>query len=485
MINYGWCKHPEKQDVISFEIENYNKESLILYRCMVFPEIGGNDTLMLVDSFYTDNNGKVEIVINQVISDGLYKIVLKKNQWFYVLVDGNPITIKTEFIPDLFNNIATDSLKVIESEENKHFYLFQHIQKQLSVANYFLIQMMRWYPLEDKFHQKIEEEYLQRHQNALQVFNEIINLNSPSGLIAQAYYQPINPDWKQPDQWRDSVIAAHFFDFFNPSNEFYLKTNILSEKMENYITLKSNKKDEYGQPIVDEMIFAIAGIEFLERTITKINFSNTNGNHTNFLYCLNYLLKKFDKERKEYAFLHLYNTYTQYINPQNSACNSAYNFFDWAREKANKLKGLQIGSKSSDFELAKNLNLSSINSKYTLIVFWATWCPHCVEEMPKIKEIVEEYNQQKKTLNIVNDDSEKFNTIVIAVSLDKDENELQQYIEKHHLNNFLNFCEFKGWESSLVKLYNVYATPTMVLLDENKKIIAKPQTVAQLKEMLK
>ena len=36
-----------------------------------------------------------------------------------------------------------------------------------------------------------------------------------------------------------------------------------------------------------------------------------------------------------------------------------------------------------------------------------------------------------------------------------------------------SFCDFKGWNSEIAEKYYIYATPTMFLLDQNKKIIAR------------
>ena len=154
-----------------------------------------------------------------------------------MLYDGNPVEIQTQYYHSPFYNIATDSLVVLQSEENKIFYEFQHLQQKLNIASNWLLQMMRLYPLPDPFHKQIEEEYFARYdamdefiKSALRHFAETpvsaVNNVDIASKIALAYYQPINPDWHEPDPWRDSIIALHYFDYFNPSDPFYLHTNI-------------------------------------------------------------------------------------------------------------------------------------------------------------------------------------------------------------------------------------------------------------------
>jgi len=91
------------------------------------------------------------------------------------------------------------------------------------------------------------------------------NLKYNAHRIALAYYLP-NPDWKMPDPWRDSVMASHFFDNFDPSDPIFLYTFVLPEKMDMYMKLKTNIRDEYGQPVYDEFLFASAALDFLKHT---------------------------------------------------------------------------------------------------------------------------------------------------------------------------------------------------------------------------
>lgn len=443
------------QDVVlRGNIKNYNAQSVLIYQCY-------KDSLVLKDSTKTDAKGNISI--KEITSFGIYKVALSNNQFFYIINDGKPIDIKTIYQPDMFYNIATDSLQVIKSEENKILYKFQFLQQQLNTANKWLLEMIRLYPLDDPFHPKIEDEYLKRYKAMddfvqKQILSSSLKSNG-SGLLTLAYYQPVNPDWKQPNNWRDSILAAHYFDYFNPSNNFYLNTNILPEKIETYLSLKNNKIDSYGQPIKNEMFVAIAAQEFLEKT---------KSNQSIFEFCLDYLLKAFDKAHFDNAFLYIYDSY---VKPQTGDCKSDINISTYYKEKANKLKNVAIGSTAPNFNISDNLQLQGIESEYTLLLFWATWCPHCTQVVPEIKKAVDNFNAKN---------SSSSGLITVAVSLDTDKEQWQKFVTENKLFSFLNFSEFKSWQSDVVKKYNVYATPTMFLLDKNKKIIAKPESSEQL-----
>lgn len=459
------CYAQELSYSLKGTIKNYKEQWLYFFQC-------NGDTLLLTDSARTNKNGDFTLSIpksfNQINHDSdngrMYKVELQRNQFFYILYNDSPVQIQTLYRPNVFYNIATDSLIVIKSEENKRFYEFQNKQQQLNVANYFLLQMMRLYPLPDPFHKQIEKEYFKRHKAMEQFVTNFFKVQNfgkveiLAGLIAKAYYQPILPDWKQPDPWRDSIISIHYFDYFNPAEPFYLFTNILSEKIEQYLKFKTNKKDAYGQAISDEMLLAAAAQEFLDKT---------KPNHNNFEFCLHYLLKKLSKEHFDNAFLYLYDNYTK---PQAGDCKTDILVSETLKEKADQLRNISIGSIASNFEIEKGtLSLSSLQSDYTLLVFYASWCEHCLNQLPEIKKATDEFNQK----------AEK-QLFTVAVSLDTSQTVWQEFVKEGNYSTWLNISDLRSWAGTIPKQYNVYATPTMFLLDKDKKIIAKPETAQQL-----
>jgi thiol-disulfide isomerase/thioredoxin len=461
--------------LVRVSVSGYANEPVYIYKAY-------GDTLLLADSLRTDNQGRFSRMSDHsasvpdykrtekagLLEKGLYRVSLKNNQWFYILYDGKTLELKTVYDRSARTNVAMDSLKVIQSVDNKLFYEFQKLQQQINVAEYFLKQMMRLYPMQDPFHIRLEDEYTKRY-TGLDAFVKKQSSYKQSMAVktAKAYYQPVVPDWKQPDYWRDSVLASHYFDFFNPADSFYMQSNILPEKMDSYISLRTHQVDAYGQAVKNEMQTAMAAQEFL---------AHVQANRISFDFCFNYLLKKLKKEHVDEAFLSVYDAFAK---PNDGDCEqSKTTTADAWRDRVTILRKVQIGSTAPDFELEKGkLWLSNLENKYTLLVFWATWCPHCTEAMPALKDLVTAYKQQHAA-----EGANHFMTV--AISLDTESEAWQKFVGEHNLYQFLNFSELKGWKSDVVKKYNVYATPTMILLDKNKKIVAKPETVNELKNIL-
>ena len=107
--------------------------------------------------------------------------------------------------------------------------------------------------------------------------------------------------------------------------------------------------------------------------------------------------------------------------------------------------------------------LSDLKTKYTVVVFGASWCPKCTEELP---EIVKHYSKWKAQ-----------GVEVIFVSLDENEKLFKSFAG---VFPFISICDFKKWNSPIVNSYYVLGTPTMFLLDEKREILLRPNSVKQM-----
>lgn len=70
----------------------------------------------------------------------------------------------------------------------------------------------------------------------------------------------------------------------------------------------------------------------------------------------------------------------------------------------------EIGQKVSDFELesfdGQQVKLSQFAGKPILIDFWAAWCPFCINEMPEIEKIHQEFSGKLVILGIHRSETE-------------------------------------------------------------------------------
>ena len=109
----------------------------------------------------------------------------------------------------------------------------------------------------------------------------------------------------------------------------------------------------------------------------------------------------------------------------------------------------------------ENISLSSIDSKYILLDFWASWCAPCRIDNPGLVKTMNKY------------DNKDF--IIVGVSLDINEASWRKAIEDDGIKNWVHISSLKYFNDPISKLYNVASegVPTSFLIGPDKKIIAK------------
>lgn len=116
-----------------------------------------------------------------------------------------------------------------------------------------------------------------------------------------------------------------------------------------------------------------------------------------------------------------------------------------------------IGDKVPTFsfkDIHNNENNSRVLSKkYILLDFWATWCGPCMKDIPFIKEIWENFSRNKLTL--------------ISISADRDSTQFAKVIAQ----NRMTWTHVLDKENVMVNTFNVTEFPTLILIDENGRVI--------------
>jgi thiol-disulfide isomerase/thioredoxin len=135
-------------------------------------------------------------------------------------------------------------------------------------------------------------------------------------------------------------------------------------------------------------------------------------------------------------------------------------------DRAQKIAPNVIGNLAPELKMVdtagKPISLSSINSKYTLLIFWAPDCGHCQAEMPKIDSLYKAADLKKKGV-----------TIYAVKTNGADDDKLwKDFIKQHNLQYWTNVNDPEH-KSAYKSQYDVYATPMIYLLDDKKIIRGK------------
>lgn len=184
----------------------------------------------------------------------------------------------------------------------------------------------------------------------------------------------------------------------------------------------------------------------------------------------NYLFDLFDHQK-----LYSLTEYLTYRLQSKQGCTMN----DQLNENLNKFNKIQTGSIAPDIIFDKKQNfaankdniypqsLSQINANYTLVVFAASWCPHCQKEVPKLAELSVVLNQK--------------NIQVVLISLDEDSVSFNNFTRSFP---FISYCDYAKWSSKIVNDYFVFSTPAMFLLDRERKILLRPNSVSHVSEWI-
>ncbi len=145
------------------------------------------------------------------------------------------------------------------------------------------------------------------------------------------------------------------------------------------------------------------------------------------------------------------------------------------KERVEKLKSVSVGKIAPDFTMndvdGNPVKFSDVykQHEYTLLDFWAAWCPPCRAENPNI---VAAFNQYK---------DKGFS--VFGVSLDRERDAWLKAIDDDQLT-WLHVSDLSYWNNAAAQLYAVNSIPSSLIVDKTGKIIAKNKRDKELFETL-
>jgi len=145
-------------------------------------------------------------------------------------------------------------------------------------------------------------------------------------------------------------------------------------------------------------------------------------------------------------------------------------FADWMdkddlakiKEKSDGLSTELIGNPARDFAFDTKdrgrIKLSEVQSPITILYFWDSTCGHCKKETPRLKKFYEEYKDK--------------GVEVVAITLENEFTSWNKYIDQNELT-WINGYESNFERPNFLWYYYIPSTPKKLVLDKDKKIIAK------------
>jgi peroxiredoxin len=379
---------------------------------------------------------------------GIYRLTIDKNKWIDFVNDREDVTIETDA-----NNIV-DSLTIVRSEGNQLYYSFIKFNKQYKTKTDLLQLILARYPKDDEYYSATQNKLKQIQQEYLEFVN-IASQHNPLSFIARyikSAQLPIIDAGLQPEQ-QLAYLKVHALDNVNFADDELINSDLFSNKSIEYLTYYRNP--QLPKELLEK--------EFMVAVDTILNKAKVNP--LVYKHVVEYLLDGF----KKFGFDAIINYIIENYVIKDDICIDE-KLETALQRRMDQAKYLKIGDTvpniiSQDIT-GKDVDLNQIKSDQVLIIFYASWCPHCNTLLPQINELYK--NQKVKR------------TKVFAVSIDTSKTDWQKFINSNELA-CINVSDLKGWGGKAVLDYYLYATPTMFLVDRDRKIIGKPLSLEELK----
>ncbi len=140
---------------------------------------------------------------------------------------------------------------------------------------------------------------------------------------------------------------------------------------------------------------------------------------------------------------------------------------------------IQVGDRAPEFSVTassgKTITRDNFGGKLLVLNFWATWCPPCVAEMPSLNEFQRQLGGD--------------GVVVLAVSIDKNEAAMRQFIQRFGLR----FETAHDPSAAIAASYGTFRYPESYIIDAKGQVIEKliseqdwadPKLIARVKRYL-
>jgi len=128
-----------------------------------------------------------------------------------------------------------------------------------------------------------------------------------------------------------------------------------------------------------------------------------------------------------------------------------------------ELKGTLLGGDEFDW--------AAYRGKVVLVDFWATWCGPCRAELPNVRKYYELYHDRGFD--------------VVGISLDRNRKALENFLEKEKLPWVTLYEEDAEGSHPMATHYGVMAIPTVLLVDQEGKVVSLRARGEELGKLLK
>ena len=333
------------------------------------------ETFVKTDSVFSDEKGVFHYTFAKNSGHaGIYRLTILKNKWIDFVNDNEDVNISTDA-----GNIQ-DSLKVNSSWINLIYYGFIRLNKQYKIKTDLLQLMLAKYPKDDDYYFMTRNKLLQM-QKEYSAFVNNISQKNPKSFIARYIKTVQLPiiDINLPMDKQLAYLKAHTLDKVDYNDDDLIYSDAFANKSIEYLTLFRNPQ------LTKELLEK----EFMSAVDTILNKAKVN--QLVYQHVTEYLIDGFKKFGFDQIIDYIVDNYV--IKDDICLDEKLQNSIQRRMDQAKHFKiGAIVPKIVLPDSTGKDVDLQRIGGEKTLIIFYASWCPHCQEILPKINEI---YAKQK------------------------------------------------------------------------------------------
>ena len=407
-------------------------------------------TIYKTDSGRVVNKRTVIIENKDSVLGGVYMILFENRSRFseFILNNGDAYTINID-TTDMPKNTSFKT-----SEENTRYVEYEKYLMQYGSKQQAFIEGLKTaktaadsQAIRDKSGALAKEliayrkDYTKKYPNTYltTVFNAMATPEVPEGKHYLA-------DGKTEDStFNYHFYKDHYWDKFDFKDNRIMNSPVYDAKLEEYF-------NKLVYPVPDSMNLEADQLLAKTRKAPEL-----------FKYSLQWLAGNAEKSKvmgMDEVFVHLVEGYYMKGDAYWLDSASTAKYIDRAQKIApNVLGNIAPDLEMQDIWTVQDKKLSDQAAKYTLVVFWSKECGHCLKEIPQLDSV---YNAVLKKRGVK----------VYAISTEGDLSDIQKKVKELKLEEWTNVVDAHN-NTGYKDKYDVYATPKVYLLDENKKILGK------------
>ena len=408
------------------------------------------EKISFIDTISVNNKNEFEFKLEKN-HQGIYRLTFNNKAWLDFIYDNEDIEIET----DAYNIL--DSLKVTKSESNKIYYEFIKLNKDYKTKSELLSLILARYPKEDDYYQITKEKLIQIQEEYLSFINVEAQAN-PNSFVARYVRSAQLPvvETSIPFDGQLTYLKTHSLDNVNFNDGGLIYSDAFTNKTIEYLTY-------YRNP---QLPLELLEKDFMSAIDTIL--SKAKVNTIVYQHIVEYLLDGF----KKFGFDNVINYIVENYVIKDDLCLDE-KLTTTLDRRIQQARNFKVGNSVPNLILPDSsgsiIELNKINADKTLIIFYASWCPHCQTLLPQVYEL---YKNQKE---------KKFE--VIAISIDTSRTDWLKFVKANNLD-WINVSDLKGWDGQAVMDYYIYATPTMFLVDRERKVIVMPKNIEEINNKL-